>query len=270
MAKSPSNAIKLSSILASKRHEVEQTLQRFVSAHDQEALHDLRVALRRMLSLLRTGNHAATAQLSHMLKSTNRARDLEIFPLCLQQLSLSLPELEYAWQNQLTDEIGRLQRTLPALWESVAKTAVLPSHSDHSQKQRIAQHLDDEIKRLRKRRRRLCRHWDPRTAHKLRISGKRIRYLLEPFITSHSPAKSSIDAMKAFQELLGEYHDYTVLLANPEFSQTPAIVVVEEKLRRLREAFIVTQCGTPKLDNALDSARKAFAAVVRRKIGDVV
>ena len=50
-------------------------------------------------------------------------------------------------------------------------------------------------------------------AHRLRIRGKRLRYLLEPFARQHRPCARAVETLKQLQDLLGDHHDMTILRA---------------------------------------------------------
>lgn len=239
--------------MAKKRHDIEQTLQHFTVSAPPDALHDLRVALRRLQSLLRSISHNSEEPLRQLIKSTNRARDLEVFIRIARCLTPPLIGQKKNWQQQLEKETHNLQHQLPTAWQAV--TAKLPDTFDEEKDIRhlAAKQLHHEIGRLKRRRKQLCHHWDNRAAHKLRISGKHIRYLLEPFALPGSPTEQCIDTLKSFQDLLGEYNDRATLLNNlekmDEVKNTAHIL--KREMQELRDKFINHHCQTT--NNALDT-----------------
>ncbi len=238
-------------------------LQRFITTDDAESLHDLRVALRRLQSLLRIKTHHSTKQLRRLLKTTNRARDLEIFIQILHESHLSLAKQEMIWRQQLSNEMQQLQQTVPLSWQTI--TLTLPDTFEEGEELRYlaAKQLHHEIQRLRQRRKRLCHHWGDQAAHKLRISGKHIRYLLEPFTLPDTPIEQCIDELKSFQNQLGEYHDYATLLTTLKSGNkmNSAANMLVQNMEELRDRFVTCHCRASDnlLDIYLDQAERNLA-----------
>ncbi len=267
VAKSHNTKRYLDTLLADKRQAIELALQRFVNNTDTEALHDLRVALRRLTSLLHiieTFQDCSYQQLRHMLKATNRARDLEVFPQIMQRLIPLPSKLEETWHLRRIDEIRHLHQSLPESWRSaVAKLPANIQGNREDFRQLAIRQLQRDILRLQKRRNRLCQDWSNRSAHKLRISGKQVRYILEPFAILHKEIEKCVVEMKAFQDLLGEYNDYTTLLADPDFSEKAMrsiTVVPRNEMAHLHKIFISNYCQSEQLEHVLGIAIRTLKA----------
>ena len=84
---------------------------------------------------------------------------------------------------------------------------------------------------------------DEEIAHRARIHGKRLRYLLEPFRAEADGAKQTVKTCKALQDLLGDLNDLHNLAATVGEALEDASV---ERARRLRELAI-------RVDGALET-----------------
>lgn len=227
----------LPALLASRRETIDEESRRFVDIGDAEALHDLRVAMRRLHSLFVAFDTAVdpantfSRRLKQILKQTNHARDLEVSLAILQNNRLDLPWLKQQWQEELEQEYAQLRDTLPAAWQQLApeldrpETILNPQCSDTSLAGLAAELLAEQRKALKKGRAKLCRKWKDKPAHKLRVLGKQQRYLCEPFAEELPACGRAVDKLKSFQDLLGDYHD---------------IVVMREKLETLHDQEQVT------------------------------
>ncbi len=246
--------------MAEKRYDVEQALQHFTSTDDAKALHDLRVALRRLQTLLRIIDHDSLTPLRALFKRTNQARDMEVFIQILGQLNLSSTELEQHWRQQLVEALRELRLTLGSSWEAIAHCLPDKFETEETLRQLATKRLIHEIRRMQKRRTQLCRHWDAHTAHKLRISGKHLRYLLEPFTDKDNSVEACVDALKSFQDLLGEYHDYDVMVFRLK-NESVAVSTIDtliQRMRGLHDNFIARygdKSNNP-LDNLLNQAQQ--------------
>ena len=213
----------LSILLLARRRAIDTESIRFTELGDAEALHDLRVAMRRLHSLFIAFapviDPAVTLpeELRRVQKTSNHARDLEVMLAILRAADLQLPWLEQLWQRQLEGEYHQLQRTLPAAWQQLAPTLETPSQllRDPLPPQTLgelaASLLQQRTRQLKKGRKALCRHWSDKPAHQLRIAGKQLRYLLEPFSEESRACAKAVSRLKEFQDLLGDYHDIVVL-----------------------------------------------------------
>jgi len=262
--------------------EADVALHRMGDSGDTEALHDLRVALRRLSSLFIIFAPALTqaddlaGQLRQLQRETNTARDLEIFLFLQQQQQLELPWLEQQWHKQLESEYKRLRHSLPSTWKTLATALDCPH--DLLEKKGAAQPLGDlaarmldkEQHKLHQRRNALCQEWTDKGAHKLRITGKHIRYILEPFATPGNVLDTCIEEMKRFQDLLGDYHDLFMLnealraqqpTENQRWQLADADEIVHREKHLLHERFVEEYCGLigNSMEESIETARKTLA-----------
>lgn len=207
-----------------------------VAAIDVEAVHDLRVAIRRTraaLGLVR-GVYPEPErahfrdEFGWLARATGEARDLDVFAAWLRRYGSTVPErvaaalqpLEArlrrdrtAEQTRLVERLGseRAQRLL-AEWERAleisdrsAVAAAASGRIDRLVQARFAKALDKT--------RRLAAGLGARPAaqeiHRLRLAGKRARYLLELFTPLYPTelVEHLLPAFRALQDALGDYHD---------------------------------------------------------------
>jgi CHAD domain-containing protein len=213
----------LTALFHEKRRVINEECERFVQIGDAESLHDLRVAMRRLHSLFVAFKPAIRAdspfpvRLKQLLSQTNHARDLEVSLAILRNSALQLPWLEQQWQEELGEEYRQLRATLPDAWRELAPALAEPQQlllntlATPSLGELAAVLLRRKAGKLKKQRKQLCRQWDDRAAHKLRIRGKQLRYLCEPFAEELAPSADAVTGLKSFQDQLGDYHDIIVL-----------------------------------------------------------
>jgi CHAD domain-containing protein len=202
---------------------------------DAEALHDFRVALRRLRSWIRsfrpllddTLRGRWRRELREVVGATGEARDAEVMQALVQE--------------ELRALVPRHRRAAAWLLERVAPAAAAgqdPRAQAAAGFARLAPHLSDGLGRYQRavgqgRRGRfgdaaaaavLAQLEVLRTAlaevqgpddvaraHRARIEGKRLRYLLEPLREAAPAAGEAVRSMRALQDLLGELHDVHVL-----------------------------------------------------------
>ncbi len=276
----------LAFLFKSKRQTIDEESERFVTIGDAEALHDLRVAMRRLHSLFVAFAPAIAPsnpfprELKSLQKSTNHARDLEVALSILRNSQLELTWLEHRWQQELEREYTQLRQTLPAAWKELSPALDDPwqllCDTHHLPPQDLghfaAELLQAKTGKLKKRQKKLCRDWQDRPAHKLRIIGKQTRYLLEPFAEGDASAKKGVTKLKSFQDLLGDYHDVVVLRGKLKTQQSrcdpttanqlkQARKQLKRELKSLRKAFQKHYCHNKdiKLLNTLHKSGKALA-----------
>lgn len=213
----------LGKLLQEKRQVLDRECERFVRIGDPESLHDLRVAMRRLHSLFIAfapcfdTENTQEKSLKALFKETNHARDLEVTLALLDKHHMELPWLQQQWQNELESEYRRLRECLPLGWHSLSQqfstsritlAEQLPSETIGAY---ASTHINRQKKALLKRIKHVSQKWDDSHAHKLRIRGKRLRYLLEPFAEGESQANRAVSKLKRLQDQLGDYHDLVVL-----------------------------------------------------------
>jgi CHAD domain-containing protein/CYTH domain-containing protein len=214
---------------------------RLATPSDMEALHDYRVALRRLRSCLRayrkhvrsTVSRKSLRRLRRLARGTNRSRDLEVHLAWLVEQRERVGEAEQpgvSWiLGRLTeakrrgrDEMLRLDRRLfPKLHDrlvvqlSAFPTTIrldngLPGRSTAAV---TANRVRAASRRLRGRLLEIYGYSSANAIHRARIAAKHLRYLLEPFAASVPESEAVIDRLKALQDALGDVHDAHVFLA---------------------------------------------------------
>jgi CHAD domain-containing protein len=98
---------------------------------------------------------------------------------------------------------------------------------------------------------------DVEHAHRARIEGKRLRYLLEPLRAQAPSARDAVVSMKALQDLLGDLHDVHVLAA--QLSDA----VAEDRTRSVARRSL--RAGLAAVDRRLREARDALHARFERE-----
>lgn len=213
--------------------------QRLTDRTDSEALHDFRVAIRRLRSTLRSFrselDDAVPKKLRNRLRdltqSTARGRDAEVMIALVKTLETKVARGQRAglpWllarfadrrdrayedlRRDLAPEFQRLERRLrKALWVAgrtpggTAETAPFGAVAavllvDH------AALLEQELATLQS-------PDDESTAHAIRITAKHLRYLLELLVGSEPRAAPILTQVKEIQTVLGDLHDLQVLAA---------------------------------------------------------
>ena len=214
---------------------------RLRDSSDDEALHDFRVALRRLRTWERAFRPFLRGDLSKKLRrrlrnlarDTGASRDLEV---------------HLAWLAEQRRSLGRRQRPglrwlLTNLRERKAKADAVLEHdvdarfarlesklhgalATYREKlrlrddgrgvplppfaQALAPRVRDAASDLRDHLARVHSAADERDGHEARISAKRLRYLLEPVAKTIPGAGEIVDRLKSLQDVLGDLHDAQV------------------------------------------------------------
>ncbi|MGH3520403.1 MAG: CHAD domain-containing protein [Haloechinothrix sp.] len=211
------------------------------SGADPEDLHQFRVAIRRLRSLLKTSpmfgadGEAVRAELSRLGTITGPVRDLDVLLMRLNDDVADFDPVDRAAAatliSALRRERGHDRRTLnralssPRYAKLLAGIAALATAKDHDTDADSALPERDGTKllaSLRKPFRKLARAVDTLAEdpldddlHELRILGKRLRYAAETALPSARKSdtrqlKAVIKECKALQDLLGEHQDAVV------------------------------------------------------------
>lgn len=261
--------------------DAEAAHQRLERGADDEALHDFRVAIRRLRSTVRAYREALEGsvgggdrrRLSELADATGAARDLEVQIAWLRKRLDDLPEgeRERAW-TLLSTLRGELAKAEERLRRQVAKD--FPR-----ERWRLARRLRfyqvrmdveappggtrlasafarlalDHAADLERRLARVRSIDDQEEAHRARIAAKRLRYLVEPVQAELEGAPELIRRLKKLQDALGEMHDADVLLARLAQEDAPPPDA---------DADAVDGAGFATLRRLLEDERHArFAAV---------
>jgi CHAD domain-containing protein/CYTH domain-containing protein len=231
---------------------------RLASQSDDEALHDFRVALRRLRSWERAFRPYLRDDLGKKLRrrlrdlahDTGASRDLEVHLAWLTEQRRSLGRRQRPGLDWLVTEIesrkadadsvlekdidgrfmkleSRLARALESYRERLrlrkdGSAVPLPTFAEAlaPRVRKAASDLETHLGHVRTER-------DVREGHEARIAAKRLRYLLEPVMKIVPGAEDLVDRLKDLQDVLGDLHDAQVFgvevskLAMDATSDTP-------------------------------------------------
>jgi CHAD domain-containing protein len=240
--------------------------ERLTAADDVEALHDFRVAMRRLRSTLRAYQPQLDAvvpaklrrRLRDLARATGEARDVEVQISWLEHQREELPPARRAgvpWllarltqrrdhaygdvRERIAPKFDRLARRLRRALESVpAPDATLPA----SLTSVIAQLLEDQGRDLERRLALIGSPANHAEAHAARVRVKRARYLLEPVVREAAPAAPLLRRLKQVQQLLGDLHDLHVVIVRLGDAAAEAAA---ERTRRLHQLAVGGDRGAP-------------------------
>jgi len=215
-----------------------EQLKRCREEPSEDAVHDLRVAMRRLISTLMaldtilpdSHDHLRKVRrsLSKRLDRFSPLRDTQVQALTIQEMLTTFPELQ-PYYNYLTERerrlVGRIgkevKKTGTARLERaaaiIAERLCARSGDPAAQEQARAAVLgaaEAAFNRVAKRRQKI----DPTNAmtiHRMRVAFKKFRYLteaLEPMLDGIG--REQLKSMGAFQDMMGKIQDTEVLLAS--------------------------------------------------------
>jgi CHAD domain-containing protein len=237
------------------------------SAADGEAVHDLRVALRRACTVLEVGRpvlgpfHAEEVRLAlrEVMQATGALRDDEVLLELIGTLGVNHPDVQ-VWLDARRRREHRLRRVLHRAVRDGALQrgrglleALLCFRVDPRRDRRLAKFARRAVDRARRQvdRRRRARPDDAEALHRLRIAYKRLRYTTEAFAdVLPSDLAALAHPAARFQGRLGDLHDVDV-----------AIVSV----RRSRG---LSPDARAELLNALARERETRLAAYARELGE--
>lgn len=210
--------------------EARAAASRMRDPQDDEALHDLRVALRRLHSLLRSYRQELAVlpqkqrrRVRRLARASNPARDAEVQLEWLQKQERRLTEeqrLGFQWLQQrlqppadndllrtLRDGVARLHRKLrPALKQLAGSDddamlfAELAAARARPMQAEVLAAMGN-----------IGGADDVGAAHEARIAVKRLRYLLTPLKGEGPGCERALAVLRRLQDLLGDLHDRHVL-----------------------------------------------------------
>jgi CHAD domain-containing protein/CYTH domain-containing protein len=243
--------------------EAEAAAERLSATDDPEALHDYRVALRRLRSLLRAHRKVlrgsvpkkASRRLRDVARATGTSRDAEVHLAWLAEQRATLGARRRVGVQWLMDRIerekeaadaellretakdfDRVKRTLRKTLAVYTTTVRLDAPGEEAPYAELAAAL------IERHARELAEHLgavhtagDDEEAHEARIAGKRLRYLLEPLAEEVDEVKRVVKRLKGLQDLLGELHDTHVFcgVVTEAMAESAA-----EQARRLSETVL--------------------------------
>jgi CHAD domain-containing protein len=201
------------------------------SANNEDAVHDLRVALRRMRTVLEVGRSVfgrfhsdeVRARLRDVQRATGALRDEEVLLDLMASLQVSNPGVQN-WLHSRRVRERRLRRALARLIETGELDrarrlldALLAFRIDPSKDRRLTKFARRSVGDARRRveRRKAARIDDPRALHRLRIAHKRLRYTVETFADSlPSDTVTLAQSAARSQNRLGRIHDIDIAIAS--------------------------------------------------------
>ena len=225
----------LRAVLERRLEAAEAAFERWRAGSDPEALHDFRVALRRMRSLMQAFapdvrvERKALRSLKRLGRLTNAGRDLEVAVAWVAAAREGVPEAGQAavaaflaaLEERRAAAQGRLRERLPRRWKKARKRlrraldALVPRRRV-SFAQAGAERIGEAADGLRLALAEVQGPADEAGLHRARLRAKRLRYLIEPYRDAVASAPAALRELKALQTVLGEIHDLHVLRAQLE------------------------------------------------------
>jgi CHAD domain-containing protein len=211
--------------------DVRKERDRLDDLRDKEALHDFRVALRRLRSWMRAFRPALVdtvdakieKRLKRIAEATGSSRDLQVHVDWVASARRTLSDSARVGATWLLQRLRRSRRDADADFRSVidrrfdsaaidAEAAL--SHYEASVVEDsdafatvAAEMIESQMVALSNAIERVTGQGDRAEAHTTRIAAKRLRYLLEGVATASASAPKLIEELKTLQDTLGELHD---------------------------------------------------------------
>ncbi|MDH3496760.1 MAG: CHAD domain-containing protein [Gemmatimonadota bacterium] len=229
-------------------------LRRVKGGKDPEALHDFRVAIRRLRSLLRAyrpwlgraAGKKVRRRLRDLGRATNAARDAEVQIVWLEAQRQHLARRERAGLNWLVrrrrDEKRQAYRTARRhAAKDVERTAqmlrdrlaTLEGREPMRFREAVGLLLQEQATEIERRLAAIAGADDDEAAHEARIHAKRLRYLMEPLQREVPEARAVVRRTKRLQDLLGELHDMHVQEADLATAVEEAATEMARRLHTL-------------------------------------
>ena len=263
---------------------------RLENAEDVEALHDFRVAVRRLRSWLRAhrvvlgraAGRGVTRLLRRVARSTSVRRDAEVFQAWLEEGRPGLDAAQQAgadWVLKgaphapggagLGDDVAADFERAAEILEERLPVFTLTHHLRDGATElpfgaAMAAAVRSHASTLRRRFERLRGPDDDVVVHRARIAGKRLRYLLEPVAPHLTGGTEVVERLKAMQDTLGELHDSHVWLG--ELRQRSERHGVHEA-RRFAHATLLDTAEVPVMPD-IRPGLTAITSALRRRVRD--
>lgn len=228
-----------------------------LEGRDPECLHRFRVALRRTRSVLAEMKAYLTGEvlefrsaLAAIAQATNDRRDADVFVANLLACRHRLPDFlepgldpiieivearRQRAQAQVVSALkGEQYQRIKSRWQQLVSENPGDWAADVELNQIVAQKLSKRLRKFLKDARRLSPASDPKEIHRLRIQGKKVRYLLEFAVREsvNQRSRKILGSLEKLQTALGAYHDASVeinklrelLEADEDLAKQPAAV----------------------------------------------
>ncbi len=265
---------------------------RLVEGDHEEALHDFRVALRRLRSLLRSHRAAfaiefpkkALRRVAALARDTNPGRDAEVQLAWLLSFAGELKPAERAGHRELVrdlterrDESYRkvereIVRDFAAIAEGLGARLVAyqirvdlehasrPRSFAAASREALARAREELLEKLA----RVETVADETAGHAARIAAKRLRYLAEPIAPWIHSAVRPVALLRALQDLLGELHDSQLLAAHVAH----ALAEIESKrAQTLIAATLDGSAANPQTGTQARRRERGGLIAVARRLG---
>jgi len=244
--------------------------RRVLAVHgDKDAVHDLRVGLRRARTVLEAGRpvlgsyHADEVRrsLRDVQRATGALRDEEVLLDLVGSLGVDRPDVQ-PWLEGRRRRERSLRATLRRLLRAGGLDrgrrmldAMLAFRIKASRDKRLAKFARRVVDEARREveRRRAARIEDVAGMHRLRIACKRLRYTIEAFSAALPPDVSVLAQPAArLQSRLGDLHDVDVAIACVRRARTlqdparEALLAALTRLRGERARACEEELGVPK------------------------
>ena len=207
--------------------KVETALGRLEAGGDPDALHDFRVALRRLRAWLRgfepvlAVRRRTRREVRQLARATNAARDAQAALAWLSDAGKTLPPrqrrairyLEEELASEVAGATARIAADGAKRWNRIAKRLrreLMDRQPASGVRSSLASAWADALElALREGCERLAATRKPAGAgiHRYRISLKRVRYLIEPLVDSSNAAAEAAKQAKKGQEMTGAIND---------------------------------------------------------------
>jgi CHAD domain-containing protein/CYTH domain-containing protein len=208
---------------------------RVTGSPDADALHDYRVAVRRLRSCLRAYakplrsslTEKTLRRLRRLAHGTNRSRDLDVHLAWLGEQRHKVGESERfgvawlferltadrdrAWEDMLDLDETLFPRIHARLVRRLSRFRTTIDLDEGTRRRSTAAVAARRVRAasglLRERLRRVQGFSTVDAIHRARIAAKHLRYLLEPFAPAVSEGEATVDRLKALQDGFGDVHD---------------------------------------------------------------
>jgi len=257
LSRSPQDAV--AALGVTLLDEARAARDRLGDPDDDEALHDFRVALRRLRSVLRALRpylddpppKKLRNRMRTLARATNEARDSEVQIAWIRSqrdrltrgqrtgATWLLARLEtrrraaYDASRRAVDaEAGRIDRRTRKWLTAGRGWREAPVAADYTLAGALAELLKEHEAILEERLVGVRGADDQEAAHSARIAAKRLRYLCELVSAEIKPAGRAVRRLKGLQDVLGELHDAQV--ADREFAAASELAAAEHA-RRLHD-----------------------------------
>ncbi len=235
--------------------EASSALERMDDPNDTEALHDFRVSLRRLRSLMRAYRRHLRGSASKKLRTrvktlagtTNVARDAEVQIDWLTQERDKIGEPGASGANYLIGVLGARQATTPTpetlrrafrplrrdLTKALSRLRLLDEHGSSNFVRATGKLIQEHADVLKASLAAAHSAEDGDLLHRARIEAKRLRYILEPLQNELKDARPLIRRMKSLQDCLGELQDTRVMTEEISSALESSALDEARKLRDL-------------------------------------